>query len=361
MPDPAGPRRGAVFFDPDEDAAPRVARAGPVRLDEAPGEPEGPPRPGPEAAPPVPEEAAIPTARGRAMQTVATLAARRQTGLGKWLWGTLGALLSFAIGVALWAFVDRLLAEAPILGWIALGLTAAFVLACLAVILRETTALMRLGRIDHLRREAEAVLDLEGARRFATRLRVFYGGRDDTRWGREALAAREGDIFDAPALMEEAERQLMAPLDEAATREIEAAARQVAMVTAVVPLALADVVAALTSNLRMIRRIALIYGGRAGTLGSWRLAKTVMTHLAATGAVAVGDDLIHSVAGGGALARVSRRFGEGVVNGALTARVGLAAMDVCRPMPFVATRPPRITAVIQRALTGLFGRNDAET
>ena len=42
----------------------------------------------------------------------------------------------------------------------------------------------------------------------------------------------------------------------------------------------------------------------------------------ATGAVAAGDDLIHTVAGGGVLAKVSRRFGEGVVNGALTARVG---------------------------------------
>ena len=356
MPDPDNPRRGAVFYDP-EPSGPAPGRAGPLRLGETP---QGPPRPGPEAAPPVPDAAVAPSARGRAMQTVALLAARRQTGLGKWLWGTLGALLSFALGVALWAFVDRLMAANPVLGWIALGLTAAFVLACLAVILREVTALMRLGRIDHLRREAEAVADLEGARRLSTRLRAFYAGREDTKWGREALAAREGEVFDAPALMELAERELIAPLDAAATREVEAAARQVALVTAVVPLALADVVAALTANLRMIRRIALIYGGRAGTLGSWRLAKTVLTHLAATGAVAVGDDLIHSVAGGGALARVSRRFGEGVVNGALTARVGLAAMDVCRPVPFAAERPPRITGVIQRALTGLFGRTETD-
>ncbi len=163
-------------------------------------------------------------------------------------------------------------------------------------------------------------------------------------------------MFDADAMIALTERALLAPLDQAAAREVEAAARQVALVTAVVPLALADVVAALTSNLRMIRRIALIYGGRGGTLGSWRLAKTVLTHLAATGAVAVGDDLIQSVAGGGVLAKLSRRFGEGIVNGALTARVGLAAMEVCRPLPFVHERAPRISATVQRALTGLFGQ-----
>jgi putative membrane protein len=139
---------------------------------------------------------------------------------------------------------------------------------------------------------------------------------------------------------------------------VESAARQVAAVTALVPLALADVAAALVANLRMIRRVAEVYGGRAGALGGWRLARTVMAHLVATGAVAVGDDLIHSVAGGSVLTRLSRRFGEGLVNGALTARVGLAAMEVCRPLPFAAVPPPSITALVGRALTGLMSRRD---
>ena len=54
------------------------------------------------------------------------------------------------------------------------------------------------------------------------------------------------------------------------------------------------------------------------------------------------------------LARVSRRFGEGVMNGALTARVGVAAMDVCRPLPFAALPRPKVSNLIGRALTGLF-------
>jgi len=49
---------------------------------------------------------------------------------------------------------------------------------------------------------------------------------------------------------------------------------------------MADVFTALTANLRMIRRIAEIYGGRSGAFGSWRLTRTVLTHLVATGAVA---------------------------------------------------------------------------
>jgi putative membrane protein len=104
----------------------------------------------------------------------------------------------------------------------------------------------------------------------------------------------------------------------------------------------------------MIRRIATIYGGRSGTLGSLRLMRGVLAHLAATGALAVGDDMIQSVAGGGLLSRISRRFGEGVVNGALTARVGVAAMDVCRPLPFRALPRPKTTNLVSRGLAGLF-------
>jgi putative membrane protein len=175
-------------------------------------------------------------------------------------------------------------------------------------------------------------------------------------WGASRLEDRVAESFDAETILGAVEDQLLAPLDAMALREVEAAARQVATVTALVPLAFADVIAALTANLRMIGRIAQVYGGRSGTLGSWRLTRAVIAHLVATGAVAVGDDLLGSVGGGHLLGKLSRRFGEGLVNGALTARVGVAAMEVCRPLPFSEGRRPRVSSLVGRALTGLFDR-----
>ncbi|MEM7524596.1 MAG: DUF697 domain-containing protein, partial [Pseudomonadota bacterium] len=87
--------------------------------------------------------------------------------------------------------------------------------------------------------------------------------------------------------------------------------------------------------------------------------RAVAAHLFAAGAIAVGDDLIGPALGGGALAKVSRRFGEGLVNGALTARIGLAAMEVCRPLPFQALKRPGVAGVMQGALRGLGGRSAA--
>jgi putative membrane protein len=310
----------------------------------------------PSTALPVPELDVIPTPA--AMQRVASLAAKGPNRLARWFWGLLVSLISFLIGVAAWDFMIGLLDRSPVLGLIAVGLTGLFCGVLLLITFREMAAFGRLRRVDRIQTGAtEALLDhnLTRAREVTSQIMALYRGRDDTRWGRQAFADKQGDVLDADALLGLAETTILAPLDARARLEVEAAARQVATVTAIVPLALADVFTALTANMRMIRRIAEIYEGRAGTLGTWRLTKQVLSHLVATGAVAVGDDLIGSVAGGGVLSKVSRRFGEGVINGALTARVGVAAMEVCRPLAFNAERKPSVTSLVKRSLTGLFG------
>ena len=322
---------------------------------------DGKPAPSVADAPPVPDaDGTAEAPRGQAMQLAARLAARRSSRLVRWFWGLLTALVGAVVSVAAWDFVTGLLDRSPVLGLAISVLLAAFLLVLLALALRELAALSRLSRIDGLRHaaaQARSDADLVAARKVTDRLSAMYASRDDTRWGRERLAELRGDQLDADGLLDLAEHELMRPLDAAAAREVEAAARQVATVTALVPLALADVAAALTANLRMIRRIAEIYGGRSGIVGGWRLTRAVLSHLVATGAVAVGDDMLEPILGGSVLAKLSRRFGEGLVNGALTARVGVAAMEVCRPLPFSGTPRPRARDLVRRALTGLFDRS----
>ena len=313
-----------------------------------------------------PSPAEVPTisdtgaASGRAMQTFATLASRQGSPLVSWFWRLALALILFVASVAAYDFVTGLVARSPILGAAALGIFAVFSVVCLALILKELAALTRLRRVEKLQFEAAAARSgsLAEARAFADRLCGFYAAREETRWGRERLKEGAAQSFDSDTVLLLAEDTLLDPLDQQAMREIEAAARQVATITALVPMAFADVLAALTSNLTMIRRIAEIYGGRAGLFGAWRLARAVITHLVATGAVAIGDDLLGSVGGGHLLGKLSRRFGEGLVNGALTARVGIAAMEVCRPVAFSEARKPSVSALVRRALTGLFEKSE---
>ncbi|WP_121063385.1 YcjF family protein [Chachezhania antarctica] len=335
--------RGPVIFDLDEDRDGAVPDVG--------------------DAPPVDDTGAM--AERGAMVAAARLAGRqkRTSRLSRWFWALAGAVVTALLSVAAWQFAADLVARVPVLGWIITALLVAFVVVALLLAIREVAAIGRLARLDGIRSEAEAALmagDLEATRAAAGRVVAFYAHRPELAAGRETVAARLGDMFEPVDVMRLVELEVLESLDRAAVLEVEASARQVAMVTALVPLALADVVAALTNALRMIRRIGEIYGGRSGLVGSWRLTRAVLGHMVATGAVAAADDMIEPILGGSLLSKLSRRFGEGVVNGALTARVGLAAIDVCRPVPFSEGARPSSGRIVKAALTGLFSRGDRE-
>jgi putative membrane protein len=312
----------------------------------------------PADAPPPPDE--VPT--GAAMVRVTQLAGRPRRGAGLF-WAVAGSLVALVVSVATFDYLTDLLARYPTLGRVAVALTALLLLLAFAHVVRELWAFRRLARIDDFRAEAAAVhasADRDAAAAFSERIGRFYAGRPELKWSLERLAAQRAEVLDADALLAMTERAAMEPLDAMARAEIEVAARAVATATAVVPIAALDVMAALSQNVRMIRRIAEIYGAHAGFFGSWRLLRLVAAHLLATGLVAVGDDMIGSVAGGHVLARLSKRFGEGVMNGALTARVGVASMDVCRPLPFAALPRPKVSNLVGRALAGFFQRDGRE-
>ncbi|MCX7286631.1 MAG: TIGR01620 family protein, partial [Rhodobacterales bacterium] len=314
----------------------------------------------PSAAPPVPDILPANQTGGQAMQALAGLSQGKGSALTRFALWAFGALFTFVLSVGAWTFVADLLARNLILGWIAFALVAMAALAALILALREWGAYVRLARLDALRARAETAhvaADLPEARRVVKALERLYSTRPETAWGRARLAERQAEVMDADALLGLAERELMAPLDAESRAAVQAAARQVAMVTALVPLAFADVAMALVANLRMIRQIAEIYGGRAGSFGSLRLLRRVFTSLLAAGALALTDDMISSVAGGGVLSKLSRRFGEGVVNGALTARVGVAAIDLCRPLPFRALDRPVVSSLVSGALAGVFAKD----
>lgn len=293
-----------------------------------------------------------------AIAALNTVAPRRRSALSRMAIWVFSSLFLLVLTTAAWNFVTGLFASNTVLGWLAFGLVIAALGLALIAAWGEVLAFLRMGRLDATRAraaQAEAANDLPAARAVVADIQRLYAGRADTSWGMARLRDGAGDVLDADALLALTEREVLAPLDRAALAEVERAARQVATITAFVPLALADVAAVLFANTRLIRRLSQIYGGRSGSLGSLALMRRVAGALLGAGAMALADDLVGSVAGGGILGKLSRRFGEGVVNGALTARVGIAAMELSRPLPFVAQPRPNTGATVSRALAGVFG------
>ena len=259
----------------------------------------------------------------------------------------------FAGGVLVSAYIafslERLVVEAaeiaPWAGWAMRGLVATLLLAVSVLVFREFAALGRMRRVDGIRKLAKLARttgELRDADAALRELRRLYAGRADLGQAPTVALRHAKESFDAADRLKIYERGALAPMDETAKRVIHQSARDVATVTALAPSVLIDGLAALYVNLRMIRRIAGLYGGRAGFFGSLSLARRVVEHAMAVGIIALGDDLLEPLMGGGLASKVSRRLGEGVVNGAMTARIGIAAMEVCRPLPFDAAPKPTL-------------------
>lgn len=259
------------------------------------------------------------------------------------------ALATLAATVSFLNFVSVALARDDWIGWTAAALLGLAALSGLILIGREIMGILRLSRLSQLRRDLDAAIadaDTSAERAGLGRLKALYATRQELQWPLARLAEHERDIHDAGALLRLADRELMSLLDAEARRIVLRSAKRVATVSAMSPMALITIAYVLSENVGLLRRLAELYGGRPGVLGSLRLAKLVVAHLVGTGGVALTDDLLGQFLGQDILRRLSARLGEGAFNGALTARLGAAAVEVVRPLAFIEATPVRARDIV---------------
>ncbi|MFZ2103166.1 MAG: TIGR01620 family protein [Oricola sp.] len=270
---------------------------------------------------------------------------------------------SLAFGLWVDSVVRALFERNEWLGWLALGVAGLLALTVLAVVIREIAAILRLRSVEHLRTELEQTLagtDEKALSRATRRLFHHMAGNPKSAAGRAILAKQEGEILDATDYYALAERELFRGLDRDAFLLVMGASKRVSVVTAVSPRAFIDIAYVIYENFRLVRHLSELYGGRAGALGNFRLFRKVLGHLAVTGVASIGDGLVQQVIGHGVASRLSARFGEGVLNGLMTARVGISAMEVCRPAPFHAVPRPKLSAVLATLTAGKETAKDTE-
>ncbi|WP_050628173.1 YcjF family protein [Bradyrhizobium viridifuturi] len=271
---------------------------------------------------------------------------RRGFRWGTLFWSAVAGLVVLGSGLGVINLVEDLFARNEGLGFLGLALAVVAAVALAVVTMRELVGLARLATIEKLHLRAAEVLisdDRAASRTVVADLLKLAHHTPQLARARSALQSHTDDIIDGADMIRLAERELMTPLDEEARRLVSAAAQRVSVVTAVSPRALFDVLFVFVASLRMIRQLARLYGGRPGALGMIRLLRHVIAHLAITGGMAASDSLIQQMLGHGIAAKLSQRLGEGMLNGLLTARLGLAAIDITRPLPFDALPRPALT------------------
>lgn len=137
--------------------------------------------------------------------------------------------------------------------------------------------------------------------------------------------------------------QLVQPvLDRQARREIGRSSAESTLMIAVSPLALVDMAFIAWRNLRLVNRIAAIYGIELGYFSRIRLFRLVLLNIAFAGASELVREVGMDWMSQDLAARFSARAAQGIGAGLLTARLGIKTMELCRPLPWIEGDKPRL-------------------
>jgi hypothetical protein len=181
---------------------------------------------------------------------------------------------------------------------------------------------------------------------------------------------------EARALRSEVETaidQVVAPLDAEAGRLIRRAAVEVAVATAISPSVLMDFLITFGRNVNLMSRLADLYYGRPGLVGTFRIGRDVLGTAAMAGALEVVSDNVTGALSemtGAWTTRIFGPLGQGLVNGVVTLRIGAAARMRCRSIGAARARwqpwklgdyrrvAGSVRTMVKEAVGPIFGRTE---
>lgn len=184
-------------------------------------------------------------------------------------------------------------------------------------------------------------------------LRALFDGKPQG-----ALLARvqeeTPDYYDNSELLKHLELNFFEALDQEALRRIVRHATTTGALVGLSPFTTLDVLVALRQSMRMIDDVAQIYGVRPSVVVRWRLFKKILALVAYSGASEYAvSELWPELVGDSMLSTVSARLGQGMGASLFMARIGLAAVHSCRPIPFSEKQRPKLGALTRRIAASL--------
>ncbi|NDL62373.1 YcjF family protein [Acerihabitans arboris] len=231
--------------------------------------------------------------------------------------------------------------------WLALGALGAgalFALAGAGSLAAEWRRLYRLRQRAGERDRAGELLRshaLGQGREFCLRL-AGQAGIDDAHPALRRWQAMVHDTHSDREVVTLYAKMVQPVIDRRVRAEISRSAAESALLIAVSPLAIVDMGFIAWRNLRLINRVAALYGIEVGYFSRIRLFRLVLLNIAFAGVSEwvreVGMDWMSQ----DLTARLSARVAQGMGAGLLTARLGIKAMELCRPLPWIDGDKPRL-------------------
>jgi putative membrane protein len=252
------------------------------------------------------------------------------------------SLTLFALGFlgyeSIRAVLDALRWWAPsgvLLGLLLAGVVVTGILA----IGREFGAIRRqlrtLGRIEVARQESDQLLLSRGHDRglaFVARVIGLYDHRPELAPAiREFRQSMNSSLRDYEVVAR-LSIQVLSHLDERAREAVGRAMRDTAFISLASPNGLIDSLITLWRELKMLREIGMAYGLAPGLIQQWTLLRRVLSIAATSGLVNQAGDMAVQSLGGGLVGRLSANAADSLYTALRTARLGLYAIETCRPV-----------------------------
>lgn len=261
-----------------------------------------------------------------------------------------------------WQTVDYVTTAYQTGNWLSLGwsaIVAGIALAGISALGREFINLRRLKQRQTEREQAQLLLAADGigaGKAFCVKLAKLSQIPTDNhgydRW-LHALAATHND------------REVLALYDQMVVSQQDKLARQLvakysseaALMVALSPLAVADMLLVAWRNFRLIEQISAVYGIELSYWSRIKLVKLVLANMAFAGASEVVADLGMDMLSMDLAGRMSTRVAQGVGVGLLTGRLGLKAINLMRPLPWMEGEQPKLSEIRRDLLSQLGNKN----
>ncbi len=140
--------------------------------------------------------------------------------------------------------------------------------------------------------------------------------------------------YNAEEVLQLYSRTVLSQVDKRAINEIAKFSTESVVLVALSPVALIDMLIMLWRNLRMIDKVAGLYGLKLGYWSRIKLIKQVFVNMVYAGASEMLTDVGADMLGADILGKMSGRLAQGLGAGMLTARLGLRVLKLARPISF---------------------------
>ena len=203
-----------------------------------------------------------------------------------------------------------------------------------------------LNKIRHHADRMKQGQDFGQSSLFIEELKLYYSEKPQAVYLQRSLDTLP-DYSNGREVIDHLERSFLKPLDQEALRRVSNFSAQTGVVVTISPWASLDMALALWRSLKLIDEVAQVYGIRPSLSNRYRLLKLVLHQLAFVGGSEILiDQLLEEMGGVTLLGLASARAAQGLGAGIYTAKIGLAAIKVSRPVKENTNSEPTLKSLL---------------